>query len=71
MTAEAKPRRTGVGWAWEFRDLDGNWVLCNWSVPFKQWLLNDDHSKPCDEARMVRVELVPTSQRNRQRYGIK
>lgn len=62
--------RTGTGWAWEFQDPNGNWVLCDWSVPYKEWLLNDDHSKPSDEARMVHVELVPTSAKHRKRYGI-
>lgn len=63
-------KRKGFGWAWEFQPvLGGPWVLCNWAVPYKTVLENDDHGKPGDEARMVRVELVPTSARNRKRYG--
>ena len=62
-------RARATSWAWEFQDLDGQWVLCNWSEPYKSMLLNDEDSKPSDEARMVRVELVPTSKRNRKRYG--
>jgi hypothetical protein len=66
----SNPKLTGVGWAWEFQDLDGKWVICNWAVPFKEWL-KDDYSKPSDEARPIRVEIIPTSKRNRKRYGIK
>jgi len=63
-------QRRGFGWTWEFQpEHDGQWVLCNWAAPFKSVLLDDEHSKPSDEARPVRVELVPTSKRNRKRYG--
>ena len=63
-------KHTGIGWAWEFQYPDGSWHLCNWAEPFKEWLDNDEFIKPSDEARKVRVELVPTSKRNRKRYGI-
>ena len=63
-------KHTGIGWAWEFQDIEGNWVLCNWAEPYKEMLLNDEHSKPADGCRLIRVELVPTSKRNRKRYGI-
>ncbi len=63
-------KRTGIGWAWEFQYPDGSWHLCNWSEPFKGMLDDDEFTKPCGEARKVRVELVPTSKRNRQRYDI-
>jgi hypothetical protein len=63
-------RRTGVGWAWELQDFDGEWVICNWAAPFKEWLLKDEHSKPSDEALPIRVEIIPTSKRNRKRYGV-
>ena len=63
-------KRTGVGWAWEFEYPDGTWHLCNWAEPFKEMLLNDDDIKPSDEARLVRVELIPTSKRNRERYDL-
>jgi len=61
---------TGIGWAWEFQDINGNWVLCNWSEPFKKMLDNNEFAKPADGCRMVRVELVPTSKSARKRYGI-
>ena len=61
-------RARATGWAWEFQDLDGQWVLCNWAEPYKDWLKDNDE-KPSDEARKIRVELVPTSKRNRKRYG--
>jgi len=64
-------KRTGIGWAWEFQFPDGSWHLCNWSEPFKELLIGaEDISKPSDEARLVRVELVPTSKRNQERYGL-
>ena len=62
--------RRAFGWAWEFQGVvDGKWILCNWAEPYQSMLLNDDDSKPSDDARMIRVELVPTSKRNRKRYG--
>lgn len=62
-------QRRGYGWTWEFQpEHDGEWVLCNWAAPFRS-LLEDDNSKPCDDARPVRVELVPTNARTRKRYG--
>ena len=63
-------KRTGIGWTWEFQYPDGTWHLCNWADPFKQWLIDAEESKPSDDARLVRVELVPTSKRNRKRYEI-
>jgi len=63
-------KQTGVGWAWEFQDSNGNWVLCNWAEPFKEMLDDDQFAKPCSVAKKIRVELVPTSKRNRQRYEI-
>ena len=63
-------KRTGIGWAWEFQYPDGSWHLCHWAEPYKDWLDFDKNAKPSDEARKVRVELVPTSKRNRERYGI-
>jgi len=65
-----KGQRTGIGWAWEFQYPDGSWHLCNWSEPFKNMLDCDCKSIPSEDARMVRVELVPTSQRNRKRYEV-
>lgn len=65
---------TGVGWAWEIKDPDGNWVLCNWAEPFKCMLYQDEQSMPGlpgdKDQRPVRVELVPTSKRNRKRYRV-
>lgn len=70
MSERTVKQRRGYGWAWEFQqEHDGPWVLCNWAAPFKTVLAQDEFSKPCDDARMVRVELVPTSKRNRKRYG--
>ncbi len=63
-------KRTGIGWAWEFQYPNGSWHLCNWAEPFQVCLGRDDDFKPSPEARKVRVELVPTSKRNRQRYDI-
>lgn len=63
-------KRTGIGWAWEFQDINGEWQICNWSEPFKTLLDDDEFAKPCSEARKIRVELIPTSKRNRKRYGI-
>ena len=60
-------RRTGIGWAWEIEHADG-WHICNWAEPYKDWLLPGD--MPSAGARVVRVELVPTSKSNRKRYGI-
>lgn len=63
-------QRTGIGWAWEFQYPDGSWHLCNWSEAFQESLDRDDESKPADGARKVRVELVPLSRRNRERYEV-
>ena len=67
-------KRTGIGWAWEFQYPDGSWSLCNWAEPYKEWMTGgselSEHMKPSPEARLVRVELVPTSKRNRERYGL-
>ena len=65
-----KGKRTGLGWTWEFQHPDGSWHLCNWAEPFKAMLDGDEFAKPDDGARKVRVELVPTSKRNRQRYEV-
>lgn len=65
-----KVNQRGFGWTWEFQpEHGGPWVLCNWAAPFKSVLLDEIDAKPSDDARMVRVELVPTSKRNRKRYG--
>jgi|GEM_PF-5148285 len=67
-------KRTGIGWAWEFQYPDGSWHICHWAEPYKEWMTGNSecamHMKPSDEARLVRVELVPTSKRNRERYEI-
>lgn len=63
-----KTKVRGFGWAWEFQpEYRGPWILCNWSQPFPSMLT--DENKPSDEARKVRVELVPTTKRDRKRYG--
>jgi len=62
-------KRTGIGWAWEYQDIDNVWHIVNWSEPFKNMLV-DGYAKPSDDARIIRVELIPTSKRNRKRYGI-
>lgn len=70
MGTRSLKQRRGYGWAWEFKPMpDSDWHLCHWAVPFKSILLNDEHAKPCDDARPVRVELVPTNKRTRTRYG--
>lgn len=68
--ARVKPKIRGLGWTWEFQpQYRGTWVLCNWAEAYKAFLHDDN--KPMDGARKVRVELVPTSKRNRKRYGYK
>lgn len=70
MARRTLKQRRGYGWAWEFEPMPGQgWHLCHWVAPTRASLLNDEHSKPCDDARPVRVELVPTSKRIRTRYG--
>jgi hypothetical protein len=64
-----KISRKGYGWAWEFQAPNGTWLLCNWCEPFKASLALKE--QPAEGARMVHVELVPTSKRNRKRYGYK
>jgi hypothetical protein len=56
----------GTGWAWAIQDprweRRHEWHVCNWAVPFRQWL---DKEKPSDEARAVRVKLVPVTRSKR------
>jgi hypothetical protein len=70
MGTRSLKQRRGYGWAWEFKPLrDADWELCNWAAPSLELLEMDESSKPCDDARAVRVELVPTTKSDRQRYG--
>lgn len=69
MGTRTHKQRRGFGWAWEFKPMHGaDWELCHWAVSHKAHL-NQDDSKPSDEARPVRVEFVPTSKKARKRYG--
>lgn len=63
-------QRQGYGWTWEFKPMHGeDYHLCHWALPTKAVLLLEIDSKPSDDARPIRVELVPTGKRNRKRYG--
>lgn len=62
MGPRSLKQRRGYAWTWEFEPMPGQGMhLCHF--------LYDEFSKPCDDARPVRVELVPTSKRTRTRYG--
>lgn len=69
MRRSLKERR-GFGWTWEFKPMpDEDWHLCRFVSHSREALENDEFGKPSDDARAVRVELVPTSKRARKRYG--
>jgi hypothetical protein len=68
MGTRSLKKRRGYGWAWEFQaGYKGPWLLCNWAEPHKVMLTSEN--APADGARKVKVELVPTGQRARKRYG--
>lgn len=70
MGSRSLKTRRGYAWTWEFEPMPGQgWHLCHWTAPTKAALMYDDFSRPSEDARPVRVELVPTSKRARTRYG--
>ena len=50
-------------WAWAIETKPGKWELCYWAMATRRLLMQEP--RPSPEARAMRVELVPTSKRNK------
>jgi hypothetical protein len=45
---------------------DGNWAMCYWAEPDR---IEAQKSKPCPEARLIRVEIRPVPVKRAKKRG--